>query len=319
MTKNITFLLLFSVFTVFTQPITIAVNDLKGDGLTNSELSIFSNRVRTELFNTGKFTVMERGEMDMILKEQEFQQSGACDESSCMVEMGQLLGVSKIVAGNIGKINNFYTISLRIVDVSTGQVDKMISYDFTGFVSDFISKGIKIAAQKLASNENSMINSVEKSNITITTIPPNATAIINDTLELKTPISKELAPGNYNVVFTLDGYQPYNKQFKLVEGANFSKQFRLRPIKKKKRGRATRIISGTIAATALTLGLISNSNVIKYTDEAKSIYNEYGNDPNYNDEYEAAKDNADKYTTTRNILYSISATSIAVFAVSFAF
>jgi curli biogenesis system outer membrane secretion channel CsgG/TM2 domain-containing membrane protein YozV len=128
----------------------IAVNDLQGSGLSELEIKIISNRVRADLFNTGVFLVMERGEMGSILKEMEFQSSGACDEASCMVEMGQLLGVSKIVAGDIGKLGNFFTISLRIVDVTSGKIEKAVSYDYSGEISELISTGLAVVSKRLA-------------------------------------------------------------------------------------------------------------------------------------------------------------------------
>jgi curli biogenesis system outer membrane secretion channel CsgG len=50
----------------------IAVNDLKCQGMENAAGSIISNRIRAELINTGAFRVMERAEMDNILKAMPF-------------------------------------------------------------------------------------------------------------------------------------------------------------------------------------------------------------------------------------------------------
>jgi len=98
----------------------IAVMNLKAEGTLQSSSGILSDRLRAELFNTGKFLVMERGEMDNILKEQGFQQSGVCDDKACIVEMGQLLGVEKILAGSIGQLGTVFLINLRVIDVKTG-------------------------------------------------------------------------------------------------------------------------------------------------------------------------------------------------------
>jgi len=70
--------------------ITVAVNDLKGSGMDQVTATIVSDRLRSELVNSGVFRVMEREEMENILKEQGFQQSGGCDEASCLVQVGRL-------------------------------------------------------------------------------------------------------------------------------------------------------------------------------------------------------------------------------------
>ena len=49
---------------------------------------------------SGCFRVIERTEMDNILREQGFQKSGACDDENCLVEVGQLLGVNRMAAAN---------------------------------------------------------------------------------------------------------------------------------------------------------------------------------------------------------------------------
>jgi hypothetical protein len=66
--------LLCSLLPGATKP-NIAVIDLTGSGLTQSDLQTLSNRLRTELFETQQFIVVERGQMEEILKEQGFQQS----------------------------------------------------------------------------------------------------------------------------------------------------------------------------------------------------------------------------------------------------
>ena len=136
----------------FAQPakVNIAMQELKGKGLDQSAASIISDRLRAECINTGVFRVMERTEMETILKEQGFQQTGLCDEASCLVEVGQLLGVERMVAGSIGKVGNFYTILLRMINVATGEILYTVNVDYKGSIEDVISKATGDAAVKLA-------------------------------------------------------------------------------------------------------------------------------------------------------------------------
>ncbi len=150
-TTIITTLLFLFVSISFSAPLSVAVNDLTGTGVAAEELTIISQRLRSELIKTRSFHVMERAEMVSILAEQGFQQSGACDESSCMVEVGKILGVRQIIAGSVGKVGaNFYTISLRMIDVETGVISKTSDCDYTGSISGLISQGIAQAATELA-------------------------------------------------------------------------------------------------------------------------------------------------------------------------
>ncbi|OGS37220.1 MAG: hypothetical protein A2293_15190 [Elusimicrobia bacterium RIFOXYB2_FULL_49_7] len=130
----------------------IAVMDLKTEGDLKSASSILSDRLRAELFNTGQFAVMERGEMDAILKEQGFQQSGVCDDKACMVEVGQLLGVQKMVAGSIGQLGAMFLINLRIIDVSTGKMIATYSGECRCPVEE-LGNAMKTAAMNLAGDK----------------------------------------------------------------------------------------------------------------------------------------------------------------------
>jgi curli biogenesis system outer membrane secretion channel CsgG len=128
---------------------TIAVNDLAGEGIEASEARIISDRLRSELINSEMFRVMERGEMETILKEQGFQQSGLCTDQSCMVEMGKILGVRNIIAGTIGKIGGMYTISTRMIDVATGEVKFSVTLDCKCAISDVLTKSVPTIAQQI--------------------------------------------------------------------------------------------------------------------------------------------------------------------------
>lgn len=119
----------------------IAVITLKNtSGITAGEAELITDRLSVELFNTGKVNVMERNQMQDILKEQGFQQSGACTDEACLVEMGQMLGVKALVTGSIGKLGSMYMINLRMIDVSTAQIAQVVSEDINGGIEEVVGK-----------------------------------------------------------------------------------------------------------------------------------------------------------------------------------
>ncbi len=151
MIKHLLLLLFFfTIIAAKDSKIDIAVNDLTGNGVDKNVINIVSDRLRSEFIKLGKFRVMSRGDMDVILKEQGFQQTGMCDDNSCVVEVGQLLGVGQIVAGSVGKIGNFYTITLRMLDVEKGEILYTSSTDFEGSAKDLVSEATAQAAKSLA-------------------------------------------------------------------------------------------------------------------------------------------------------------------------
>ena len=108
-----------------------------------------SDELRKELFETGKFNVLERNSMAEILKEQKFQRTDACSETACIVEMGKVLGAQKMVAGSLAKLGNTYLLNVRLIDVLTGSIEQFGSDKCKCELEELISS-IKTVAKKLA-------------------------------------------------------------------------------------------------------------------------------------------------------------------------
>ena len=62
-----------------------------------------------------------------IMGEQAFEQSGACDETKSIVEYGKMLGVAKIIAGSVSKPGQTYSITLKLVNITTAENEKIVS------------------------------------------------------------------------------------------------------------------------------------------------------------------------------------------------
>ncbi|KAA3610332.1 MAG: DUF2380 domain-containing protein [Calditrichaeota bacterium] len=129
----------------------IAVLDLQGEGVSKSAAKTLTDRLRSKLVNTGAFHVLERDQMDEILGEQGFQQSG-CVSDECLVEIGRLVGVEQMVGGSIGKIGQTYTLDLRIIDVQTGRIMKTVSEDYRGD-ADGLLNVLEVASKKIAGKQ----------------------------------------------------------------------------------------------------------------------------------------------------------------------
>ena len=100
----------------------VGVLDLTSENVPGPELRMLSDRLRVELFQTGEYQVIERQQMDAILEETEFSQSG-CVATECVVDIGQQLAAAKMIAGTVGRIGSVYSISLRTIDVETGALE----------------------------------------------------------------------------------------------------------------------------------------------------------------------------------------------------
>ncbi len=142
------FLILISV--AFAQnKITLAVMDLDAEGISASENRIISARLRTELIETQKFTVVEREKVEEILSEQGFQLSG-CTSNECAVQAGKLLGVKYMAVGSIGKIGAIFTLNIRLINVESGVVMKTAVEDCKCSIDQVLTEAVRKTAKKLA-------------------------------------------------------------------------------------------------------------------------------------------------------------------------
>jgi hypothetical protein len=127
----------------------IAIMDPECHGIDSSTCQILNSKLHFELFQRGHFQILERDRMNDILAEQGFQQSGACDNSTCYVQMGQLVGVEQIFVASYGKIGERFLLTLRAISVATGNVIEEASTELEGDVEILLTQGIPELVRKL--------------------------------------------------------------------------------------------------------------------------------------------------------------------------
>lgn len=125
----------------------IAVARLNASGVSASDAAVIADMLRGELFNTGSFNVIEKQNMDKILAEQAFQQTG-CTTQDCAIKLGKLLNVQSMVVGSFGKLLEKYIVSIRVVNVESGKV--MYADKAKGETVDQIETELKDMAVRIA-------------------------------------------------------------------------------------------------------------------------------------------------------------------------
>lgn len=159
------YFILFIINTLlYSEVPTIAVLDLEGEGIEQSDLNGLSSRLRTELFNGNVFKVLERSKVTEILKEQGFQQTG-CTNADCAVEVGQLLGVEYMVIGTINIVGNTYTCDIRMISMSTSEIIKVAAENCQKCrIEEVLMKTIPHVAKKLTA-PNLTVNNQEQDDV----------------------------------------------------------------------------------------------------------------------------------------------------------
>lgn len=129
----------------------VAVVEFSGDQTVSSDqLKFMTGKFVSELIQTQRFTVLDRGKMDYILREQGFQQSGACNTSECKVQMGQLLGMDYLISGSLVRFGREYGFRLEYVNVGSGQIEQTVELSQKGELEEVYKALCHEGANKLS-------------------------------------------------------------------------------------------------------------------------------------------------------------------------
>lgn len=310
----------------------IAVSDLIGRGLDSVTTLIFSDRFRSSLVGNAKIKVLERSQMNLVLKEQGFQRTGACDYDACLVEIGQLLGAQFVVAGNIGRIDDIYSFNVRMINIQTGEVVHSISQDKRGTVQEVLGSIIPMVAAKFRE----VVSRVALASVEINSNPKNAKVLLNNIDAGKTPVNiKGLEEGTYAMYLSLENHEPVTDTFQLHKGTIISKQYSLdltsqykellRTKKRTTRKRILQITLGTAAFSAAIAGGYYEKQVHDIVDKQDKLVRAY-NDATaaddffyYKKEYRKEDNLFSKYVKYRNAGYIAGIIFASGFSLTFVF
>lgn len=118
-----------------------------------AELDYLGSQVETGLLYSKEYRVLERAQMGDILAEHGFQNSGVCQQDSCGVEFGKLLGVEKIIILSVAKEGGAIAVSAKLVDVATGTIEKTENIRSYGTISQVaVQKGQSLGRKLVGVN-----------------------------------------------------------------------------------------------------------------------------------------------------------------------
>jgi len=187
----------------------------KSSKVSEDEIIIVAEAIRHELIVSEKFNVLGRDKMGAILEEQKLQLSGICDEL-CLVEIGRILAVEKLIGGSLRKISNLYIISAQIYDVESGQIIKSVLENFKGDIEQLLTTTIKKVANDLTGGKGGVRSSAD---LFVNSDPIGASIILDGKpLNNVTPfVMESLLPGEHNLIL-FQGNLRGERSFRIEEG-----------------------------------------------------------------------------------------------------
>jgi TolB-like protein len=128
MKYNVLLVLLFIIsFPCFSQPLRVAILDFdnisgiaKYDGLGKAMSSMLISDIESNV-SPKRLQLVERAQINKILKEQNFQKTGNVDKNTS-IKIGKLLGVKYLLIGDVYILNDVLVLNARLTDAESGDI-----------------------------------------------------------------------------------------------------------------------------------------------------------------------------------------------------
>lgn len=223
----------------------IAVMDFKaGVGVNANEVEGLSDMLINTLYESGKFSIVERSQINQVLKEQKFQASELTNEQ--LAQVGRILGVESVLIGTVnflaehknidGSMTGEYNVDIRAVSVESGEVVTTAG-----------------AAKSSGSTYRAMMEKIGRQLAANLMDETPEVVVLRNGLITKSD-SKDIF-GNY--VYYLDGQKLTNKEFmELINNCPESKDYYEKGCKQRKTGR---ILAIWVPAGCVVTGMIAGA------------------------------------------------------------
>lgn len=120
-------LLLTLIFplTLFSQEIKprVGVLTFSANGISEAEANVIGELFTSELVDSQVFDIVDRNNIDSLLKEVEFQNTG-CTDTSCAVEIGKILSLEYMIYGSVSQLGESLIINVQKINIATAQIEQ---------------------------------------------------------------------------------------------------------------------------------------------------------------------------------------------------
>lgn len=137
--------------------------NISGDKNYNWIGNSFAETLTVGLTKVSSLTILERSQINKIVKEQAFNTTGFVNDQNA-IEMGKILSANIVVLGSFHIIGNQIKIIARFVDILTGEVQKGHTADVAGEISNLFNLQNQLA-DKLIATFNISVSKEESSEV----------------------------------------------------------------------------------------------------------------------------------------------------------
>jgi hypothetical protein len=147
---------LFLPLTGFTLPQLAILEAMLAAGIDPTVGPLVTSKIEEEFVNSGKYTVLDRANIDQVLREKEFQLSSGIVRNEEVRQAGEYLGADYIVSVTVSRVGQTFVVAAKMIDVVSGEIAAQTSYERQGRI-DVLLDIAKVVGVRLAGTEIVMI------------------------------------------------------------------------------------------------------------------------------------------------------------------
>ena len=127
----------------------VAILNFKANNTATAYADVVRDILEVHLYKTNAYDIVERNQIDVILKEQGIEDK-YCSDTGCAVRIGKILSVDTVVIGSVNRAGKF-TITIKFVNVKEGIVEYADSEiaDIESVIEDAVNTLAKRSAERL--------------------------------------------------------------------------------------------------------------------------------------------------------------------------
>ena len=104
-----------------------AVLNIKSSHISIEDGIAISSYMTTELQKNPHYRILSWDDVSKILEHQSGLQLLGCEDDECIAQVGDVLGVDYIIAGDIGALGDRYLMTIRKIDIKQGETVRRVS------------------------------------------------------------------------------------------------------------------------------------------------------------------------------------------------
>ena len=137
---------------VFSLPHVAVLDTILAPGMDPTVAVPVTDKIVEELVNSGKFTVIDRANVEQILREKEFQLSSGIVRTEEVRQAGEYLGADFVIVANASRVGSTYVISAKMIDVVTGEIAAQASTEKQGKI-DVLLEIARVVGKQISGQE----------------------------------------------------------------------------------------------------------------------------------------------------------------------